>query len=65
MFKKIIKKLIACGDSYEVNRVCCEIDRAFDDEKISFKDHETLLDLAVKIDPNIWRPNVLHIEKLD
>lgn len=63
MFKKFVRMLIACNTTEEVNRVCGEIDRAYQQEKISYKDNEMLFDLAVKIDPNLWRTGVSHIGK--
>lgn len=63
MFKKFVIALINCKDSKDVQFVTNEIDMAYQREEISYKDLELLLDLAVKVDPNIFRAGIVHIEK--
>ena len=50
MFKKLIKMIAAIETNVEFDEACGAIDRAFDREKISWDDHETLYSLLRFID---------------
>lgn len=50
MYKKLIQQIIETSDSeYEVNVLCYNVDKAFNDEKITAKEHEQLYVLINKI----------------
>lgn len=46
MFKKLVKSIAAVKTEADRNGCFAQIDRAFDAEKISWDDHETLYNLA-------------------
>ncbi len=46
MFKKLVKFIAAIKTESDRNSCFTQIDRAFDAEKISWDDHETLYSLA-------------------
>ncbi len=48
-YKEIVQMIIECNNKEDYNRVYCAIDRAFEEEKITNKDHEQLLDLFAKV----------------
>lgn len=51
MFKKIIAEITKINTMEDYNAVCGMVDRAFDQDKISYKDHELLFDLLGKVMP--------------
>lgn len=51
MFKKLVAKIVEIETMEQFNAVCGEIDKAFDQDKISYKDHELLFDLLGKVMP--------------
>ena len=59
MYKKIVQMLIWAETSEEISEVCRTIDKAFENEKISWKDNEQLYDLVAKIDGS-YRAGVKH-----
>lgn len=46
MFKKLVKSIASVKTEADRNGCFAQIDRAFDAEKISWDDHETLYSLA-------------------
>lgn len=46
MFKKLVKSIAAIKTEGDRNSCFAQIDRAFDAEKISWDDHETLYNLT-------------------
>lgn len=50
MFKKLVKMIAEIETTVEFDEACGAIDRAFDREKISWDDHETLYTLLRFID---------------
>lgn len=50
MFKKLAKMIAAIETVSEFDEACGSIDRAFDREKITWADHETLYSLLRFID---------------
>lgn len=49
MFKKLVALILEIETPDDLNHACGEINRAFQDEKISFKDNELLYKLIQKI----------------
>lgn len=49
MYKKLVQMLIDANTGQEINRAGSEIDKAFEKEKITWKDHEQLYSLLSKI----------------
>lgn len=49
MYKKLVQMIIDANSEEDVNVTCSMIDRAFNDGKISWKDHEQLYALIEKI----------------
>lgn len=49
MFKKIVSAIAAIHTQEDFNAVCGIIDTAYQQEKITWKDHETLYSLIIKI----------------
>lgn len=49
MFKKIVSAIAAINTQEDVNTVYGMIDTAFQQEKITWKDHEVLFEIAGKI----------------
>lgn len=45
MYKKLVQEIIDITDKDSFCRVCGDINRAFENGKISYKDHEQLFDL--------------------
>lgn len=52
MFKKIIAAIAKIDTMDDYNAVCGMVDIAFQQEKISYNDHELLYDLLGKVMPN-------------
>ncbi len=50
MYKKLVQMIIEAETPDDINEVCGKIGKAFESEKISWKDHEQLFDLVAKID---------------
>lgn len=50
MFKKIVKQIAEIETRVEFDEACGAIDRAYDREKITWDDHETLYSLLRFID---------------
>lgn len=64
MFKKIVAEIIQATTLDELNKIDGTIDRAFEAGKITFKDHEMLFDLMVKVSGGaLWRPGIVCIKK--
>lgn len=49
MFKKLVYKIAAIKTEGDRNECFAEIDKAFDSDKISWNDHETLYSLAAAV----------------
>lgn len=49
MYKKLVQMIIDTNSEDDLNVTCAMIHRAFNDGKISFKDHEQLFALINKI----------------
>lgn len=49
MYKKLVQMIIDTNSEDDLNVTCSMIHRAFNDGKISFKDHEQLFALINKI----------------
>lgn len=52
MFKKIVAAIAKIDTMDDFNAVCGMVDTAFQQEKISYNDHELLYDLLGKVMPN-------------
>ena len=59
MYKKIIQMLIEARTHEDINKITAEIDRAFQHDKLTWKDNEQLYDLVAKIDGS-FRSGVEH-----
>ena len=63
MYKKIIAEIIKAENIFELDGVCAVIDRAFEKEAITYKEHEQLLDLVCKVSGGYYtRPGVKAID---
>ena len=49
MFKKLVEKMTVSNDDKIIFEICGEIDMAYQQEKISFKEHEILFSLVQRI----------------
>ena len=49
MFKKLVYKIAAIKTEDDRNECFAEIDKAFDNDKITWNDHETLYSLAAVV----------------
>ena len=49
MFKRLVYKIAAIKTEGDRNKCFAEIDKAFDSDKISWNDHETLYSLAAVV----------------
>ncbi|MFR6369791.1 MAG: hypothetical protein ACLUOA_13205 [Gemmiger formicilis] len=49
MFKKLVYKIAAIKTEGDRNECFAEIDKAFDNDKITWNDHETLYSLAAAV----------------
>ena len=45
-YKELVQAIISIANEQDFNEVCGKINRAFESEKISWKDHEQLFELV-------------------
>lgn len=63
MFKKIISEIIQATTLDELDKIDGMISGAFDAGKITYKDHEILFDLIVKVSGGAYfRPGIVCIK---
>ena len=51
MFKKLVAKIVEIETMEQFNAVCGEVDKEFQSEKLSWKEHELLFALLGKVMP--------------
>lgn len=52
MFKKFVERLAKSTSRWEVSEILSEVDMAYQQEKIGWKDHELLFSLAANLTSN-------------
>ena len=63
MYKKIVSLIIAAENIAELDKAATEIDKAYQAEKITYKDNEQLYDLIAKVSGGYYhRANITHIK---
>lgn len=66
MYKKIIAEIIKAETIDDLDKIEASIDRAFEAEKITYKDHEQLFDMIAKVSGGYYhRAGVTHIKKAE
>ena len=64
MYKKIIEEIIKAETIADLDKISVSIDRAFEAGKITYKDHEQLIDMIAKVSGGVYfRTGVIHITK--
>ena len=62
MYKKIIAEILKAETVADLDKIDSLIDKAFEDKKISYSDHEQLFDLIAKVSGGYYfRSGVKHI----
>lgn len=65
VYKEIIGKFISVQTEDDLNKVCTDIDRAFQSEKLTWKDNEQLYKLAQLFQDKVVNPQTYNLNLLD
>lgn len=64
MFKKIVALIIAAESVADLDAICFEIDKAFNANKITWKEDELLYDLICKVSGGArWKSGIKFIKE--